>query len=195
MTLLGRDFVEVDALVTDRYLDSLLAGADEPMAGPAAAAHGWGTLAGLFAGGRQADSDQLDRGVRLASERLTRDLPRFHPSFRFEERLAVRLAEAAAAMRMPVAAGGEHETALIPFPMPDPYDPSEGSDRGPGDAWADALSRPLLVGGAVVASALSLAGAAWVAWHRSRVRVNPMARATRAAHANRAAHAMRSRPV
>ncbi len=201
MTILGRDVVEVDALVTDRYLDSLLAGADGSMAGvDVVAARGWGTLAGLFAGGRTADRDRLDRGVRLASERLTRDLPRFHPSFRFEERLAVRLAEAAAAMRLP-ASGADNETTLIPFPMPEPYDPSGHADPEPGEDWADSLSRPLLVGGAVVASALSLAGAAWVAWHRSRVRVNPMARATRAvratraAHANRAAHAMRSRPV
>lgn len=194
MTLLGRDLVEVDALVTDRYLDSLLAGADEPLVGLPAAARGWGTLAGLLAGGRTADRERLDRGVRLASERLTRDLPRFHPSFRFEERLAVRLAEAAAAMRLP-AAGADRETTLIPFPMPEPYDPSGHVDPEPGEAWADSLSRPLLVGGAVVASALSLAGAAWVAWRRSRVRVNPMVRAIRALRATRAAHAMRGRPV
>ena len=193
MTLLGRDVLDVDALVTDRYLDSLLAGADGPLAHPSAVS-GWAKLGGLFAASRQIDPNRLDRGVRLASERLTRDLPRFHPSFRFEERLAVRLAEAAAVMRLP-ATGADNETTLIPFPMPEPYDPSYHADPEPGEYWADSLPRPLLVGGAVVASALSLAGAAWVAWHRSRVRVNPMVRATRVAHANRAAHAMRRRPV
>ena len=40
---------------------------------------------------------------------------------------------------------------------------------------------PLLIGGAVAASALSLAGA-WLAWRR---RTSPMARAIRAAHSMR----------
>ena len=86
----AREAIEVEALVTDLYLESLLssrgAGTVE------AAAFGW------------ADGD-LDRGVRLASLRLRRDLPRFHPSFRFEERLALRLAEASAAVRLARAAG------------------------------------------------------------------------------------------
>jgi hypothetical protein len=49
---------------------------------------------------------------------------------------------------------------------------------GDGD---DRDSRPLLIGGAVAASALSLAGA-WLAWRR---RTSPMTRAARAAHAFR----------
>ena len=84
----GRDSHEVDALVTDRYLDAILAaharGADHGPAGAPPAAP-----------------------VRLAADRLARDLPRLHPSFRFEEALAARLAEAAARMGLPVAAGGE----------------------------------------------------------------------------------------
>ena len=84
----GRDSHEVDALVTDRYLDAILAaharGADHGPAGAPPAAQ-----------------------VRLAADRLARDLPRLHPSFRFEEALAARLAEAAARMGLPVAAGGE----------------------------------------------------------------------------------------
>ena len=39
---------------------------------------------------------------------------RVHPSFRFEERLARRLAEAAAGMRLAAAAGGEG--TILPFP-------------------------------------------------------------------------------
>jgi hypothetical protein len=189
MSLLGRDVVEVDALVTDRYLDALLAS---------------GELASLPGGRREAGPGggrrglNLDTAVRLASARLTRDLPRFHPSFRFEERLAVRLAEAAAAMRLPSAGGAEGSVAVLPtspFAPADDFDPLAGRsdsdpDRGPEGADIAAVPRPLLIGGAVAASALSLAGAAWVAWRRSRVPgSSPMARAARAAHA------MRGRPA
>ncbi|HEX9550518.1 MAG TPA: hypothetical protein VF971_05455, partial [Candidatus Limnocylindrales bacterium] len=84
MTILGRDVAEVEALVTDRYLDSLLA------AGEMGATPGPGPSPGLRGRRPRADELALDDAVRLASARLTRDLPRFHPSFRFEERLAVR---------------------------------------------------------------------------------------------------------
>lgn len=166
--MFGREVTDVDALVTDRYLDSLLAAREAA-----------------------APADRLDGAVRLASERLTRDLPRFHPSFRFEERLAVRLAQAAAAMHLPAAAGAEGAIAAIPVALPrrpDAWDPLAvpGDDV---DATRGGVPRPLLIGGAVAASALSLAGAAWVAWRRSRPGGSPMARAARAAHA------MRSRPV
>ena len=192
MTVFGRDVVEVDALVTDRYLDSLLAAPDlasfttgrSGRLGAAAASAMRDSLAAATNAGAR-----LDRGVRLASERLTRDLPRFHPSFRFEERLAVRLAEAAAAMRLPAAAGAEGSVSVVPFPAPElPPDfdplaaPAENPDLVP-------FPRPLLIGGAMAASALSLAGAAWVAWRRSRSGSTPMARAVRAAHA------LRGRPV
>ena len=195
MNLIGRDVVEIDALVTDRYLDSLLAAGeltvlqqDEPA--PRSRRRAW-FLAGLRRG---TDSERLDRGVRLASERLNRDLPRFHPSFRFEERLAVRLAEAAASMHLPLAAGGETTSRTTPFPSTarlagDPREVIGGREpSGPGP-------RPLLIGGAVAASALSLAGAAWVAWRRSRPSGSPMARAAKAAHAlrGRSPHAMRGR--
>lgn len=198
MTLLGRDVMEVDALVTDRYLDSLLAaGEQRPALGDPPTAEPrrrpW-FLSGMRRG---VDPDLLDQGVRLASERLTRDLPRFHPSFRFEERLAVRLAEAAASMRLAVAAGGEG--ALRPTPIPQPI---RGLDVDPLDDFGDMAAvgsgpRPLLFGGAVAASALSLAGAAWIAWRRSRPSASPMARAARAAHASngRSTSSMRGRPA
>ena len=51
--------------------------------------------------------------MRLAADRLARDLQRLHPSFRFEEALAARLAEVAARMRLPAAAGGEGQ--VVPF--------------------------------------------------------------------------------
>ncbi len=158
MSLLRRDVGEVEALITDRYLDSLLAvrptdGA--PLDDP-----------GLTVGA----------AVRAVSRRLANDLPRFHPSFRFEERLALRLAEVAASMRLPVAAGGEGQP--VPLRRVEPASPDPLRPAGEGEPGERGDPRPLLIGGAVAASALSLAGA-WLAWRR---RTSPMARAARAAH-------------
>ncbi len=185
-----RDTNDVEALVTDRYLESLLATRGDATAG--AAAFGW-------------EGGDLDRGVRLASLRLRRDLPRFHPSFRFEERLALRLAEAAAAMYVARAVGSEG----VPVPIgrgrvtdladlvdvsaladPDgPAAPSPAASRGDDDGGAEGAlrrhARPILIGGAVASAAISIAGAAIVAWRRSHHPVSPMARAARAAHALR----------
>jgi hypothetical protein len=156
-----RDGGEIEALITDRYLDSLLAIQPAPM----------------MVGGPLEPDDSLSAAVRAVSRRLATDLPRFHPSFRFEERLALRLAEVAASMRLPVAAGAEG--AVVPFREPQPgLRPMRQVGDGDGD---DRDSRPLLIGGAVAASALSLAGA-WLAWRR---RTSPMARAVRAAHSMR----------
>lgn len=178
MSLPGRDAAAIEALVTDRYLDALLALGDG-----GAASDGF---VGPFSDGRR--RTPLDRAVRLASDRLARDLPRFHPSFRFEERLAVRLAEAAAAMRAPAAVGAEGTVVALPIsrrpgPGHDPAALAALLDDEP-DGLAR-IPRPLLVGGAVAASAISIAGAAWMAWRRSRA-ATPMGRAARAAHALRA---------
>ena len=83
----GRDGHEVDALVTDRYLDALLA------------AHARGA-------DRGPSPSTPDDPVRRAADRLARDLPRLHPSFLFEEALAGRLAAVAARMGASAAAGG-----------------------------------------------------------------------------------------
>jgi hypothetical protein len=167
VTVLGRDAGEIEALVTDRYLDALLAGDPE-----------------LTRLGASEPSDRgrtrLDVAVRAASRRLAGDLPRFHPSFRFEERLAIRLAEAAAQMRLPLAAGSEADVARIPVAPPAGFDPLA---TFPDDDVADPAARPFIVRGAVAASAISLAGAAWFAW-RHRPSGSPMARAARAAHAH-----------
>jgi hypothetical protein len=162
VTVHRRDVGEVEALITDRYLDSLLAVQPASVFGPLG------------------DPDlPVGAAVRAVSQRLANDLPRFHPSFRFEERLALRLAEVAASMRLPVAAGGEGQVVAIrriPPAAPDPL-----IVLGDGDLDGRPDNRPLLLGGAVAASALSLAGA-WLAWRR---RTSPMARAIRAAHAMR----------
>lgn len=165
----GGDPSEVQALITDRYLDSLLTLAPE-------------------APGKGAPIDDpdmsLSAAVRAISRRLTTDLPRFHPSFRFEERLALRLAELAASMRMPLAAGGEAQASISQIPLApaaDPWARPEPLATAPHADDADRDNRPLLIGSAVAASAISLAGA-WLAWRR---RTSPMARAIRAAHAFR----------
>ena len=161
----GRDAREVDALVTDRYLDALLA------------AHARGTDRAPAA----ADPDDRVRG---AADRLARDLPRLHPSFRFEEALAARLAEVAARMGMPVAAGAEG--ALIPMrgrSGPGALDaPFAGEDdlNDPAEDGRLALNRPLLIGGALTSAAISIAGAAYVAWRRNRPPTSAMVRAARA---------------
>ncbi len=151
--------LEADALVTDRYLESILAaherGADDAPADPA-----------------------VDPRVRLAVRRLSADLVRVHPSFRFEERLAARLAETAARMRLQ-AAGGENVVVPVPFGSIRPAaipDATLGSREAghPGNV----VPRPVLIG--VTSAAISLAGAAYVAWRRGRVPLSPMARAVRA---------------
>ena len=58
---------EIEAFVVDRYLETLLA--REP-----------------------GDARDVAADVRSTADRLVRDLPRFHPSFRFVDDLAARLA-------------------------------------------------------------------------------------------------------
>lgn len=174
MTLLDRDASTADALLTDLYLDAVLA-ARSPDGDP-------GSPSRAGSSGPDSAAGLLDPAVRLASERLRRDLVRVHPSFRFEERLATRLAEAAIGLRMPAAVGAEGR--VVPFRGPGfvPTGPRTGPvDRDP-DVSSDErheLARPLLIGGALTSAALSLAGAALVAWRRSRPG-SPMARAARA---------------
>jgi hypothetical protein len=139
----GRDAADVDALVTDRYLDSLLA------------AHAHGTDHGPSA---EIPPDPL----RSVADHLARDLPRYHPSFRFEEALAERLASVAAAIR---SRSGD-QRSIVRFP----FSPAVASDEGndPARRSRTSLDRPWIVGGALTSAALSLAGAVYVAWRRGR---------------------------
>jgi hypothetical protein len=78
-------------------------------------------------------------------------------------------------MRLPAAAGAEG--LVIPLPIGDPL-----MDLPEGDV-ADAPGygrRPLFIGGAITSAALSLAGAAYVAWRLNRPVAGPMVRAARA---------------
>jgi hypothetical protein len=166
----GRDGHDVDALVTDRYLEALLT------------AHARGA-------DHSPSPATPDDPIRRAADRLASDLPRFHPSFRFEEALAARLAEAAARMRGPAGLDGGSDT-LMPFPAfgaaGTPGTPATVEPFGPGpDAWPD-RRRPLLIGGALTSAAISLAGAVYVAWRLNRPAAGPMARAARAVARSRA---------
>jgi hypothetical protein len=159
----SREHEDVDALVTDRYLDAILA------------AHARGADVGPLAVGDLPAPD-----LRRIVGRLARHLPRLHPSFRFEEALAAKLAEAAARMRLPMAAGGEGSGAeVVGLTATAPYLADDEGDLVRDDA-RPTIGRDLLIGGALTSAALSIAGAAYVAWRIRHPQSSPMARAVRA---------------
>jgi hypothetical protein len=163
------DRAMADAVLTDLYLDALLAARERHATDAPTAA-------------------DLDPAVRAVAARLAADLDRVHPSFRFEERLAARLAEAAARLRLAMAAGAEASSAPSGRgdPTGSPLDQADEIGAWPveADPVGDSDSRvrrPLLIGGALTSAALSIAGAAaYVAWRRARPGLTPMARAVRA---------------
>jgi len=107
------------------------------------------------------DDDSLVATARL----LRRALPRLHPSFSFEEHLAARLA---AARRMDVAPASAAMAAPAPIRPDIEIEPPVDTV----DAAASERRRRNLVAGGAIASGVSLAlpiaGAAIVAWRRSR---------------------------
>lgn len=145
---------ENEAFVVDGYLESLLSRTP-------------------------ADATDLAPELREAAAALAAGLPRYHPSFRFEESLAQRLAEAAAAMGPAAEPVAGAASAVTPFPRASITD-------GALDGRAGAF-RPAVIGGVLTSAALSLAGAAYVAWRRGRPAADPMARAIRAAARRRTA--------
>jgi hypothetical protein len=140
----GRDG-DIEAFVMDRYLESLLA--REPI-----------------------EPDGVPPDLARTARRLAETLPRYHPSFRFEEALAAKLAAVAGRIQ-----GGEVVIlSRVPGGDPVPVERSFGA-------------RPVVIGGVLTSAALSLAGAAFVAWRLSRP---PAARSSRALRA-----VIRARPV
>ena len=128
---------EIEAFVVDRYLESLLR--------------------------RDPDSEgDIPADVRSTADRLVSGLPRFHPSFRFEEDLAARLQSAASG----------RVGSLIEFPLTRSRDAFAAVD--------ERAVRPVVIGGVLTSAALSLAGAAYVAWRRGRPPTSAMTRAVRA---------------
>lgn len=128
---------DIEALIVDRYLESLLAR-------------------------RPTDPSGVAADLRATAQRLTAELPRHHPSFRFEEALAARLA----AVANRIEAG---EVVDLSMPRAD----HERADHA-------GLTRPVVIGGVITSAALSIAGAAFVAWRRSHPPLAPMSRAVRA---------------
>lgn len=185
MTPFTREAIEVEALRTDRYLEALLAqrdGASFP--GVDARATGLPTVRGSGRPGFGGPApERVDPALLAAIGSLDRALVRVHPSFRFEERLARRLAEVADAMRVSAAAGAEGADVPVVLPFDTGQDPADPGLTAPWTALP-AVPRPLLIGAA--SAALSLAGAAIVAWRFGRPG-DPMARAARTAHQLRAA--------
>ncbi len=122
---------EIEALVVDRYLESLLARAPR-------------------------DPSDIPADLRATADLLVNGLPRYHPSFRFVETLAARLAS---------IAGGEGAPGdVIAFPEPGRTDDVVLDVRSPGQV------RPVVIGGVLTSAAISIAGAAaWVAWRRGRL--------------------------
>lgn len=129
---------DIEALIVDRYLESLLAR-------------------------RPADPSGVAVDLRATAQRLAAELPRHHPSFRFEEALAARLAAVARRIE-----AGE----VVDLPL----------SRAAGDRADErgSLARPVVIGGVITSAALSIAGAAIVAWRRSHPPLAPMSRAVRA---------------
>lgn len=173
-----RDAAAVEALLADRYLEALLAAGDRR------------------ATDVPVDAD-LDAGIREAVRALRTALVRVHPSFRFEERLAGRLAAMASATTPAASAGSGSEPGLVPFAPPPPalaaLDPdlaaiAAGTLDPAADVESDprlAIPRPVLVGGAVASAALSVMGLALVVLRAVRATPDPMARAARAVRRRR----------
>jgi len=132
-----------DVLAVDRYLDTLLAAADERRPGDRP---------------DRADEPPVDPALAATAARLRRDLVRIHPSFRFEERLAARLAAAVAGRR--AAAGAEG--MLLPFRGGRSLACAPGGEAND-DALLDAIAAVVMGGtllrggiGSVVGSALGV---------------------------------------
>ena len=129
---------EIEAFVVDRYLDSLISRAPQ-------------------------DAPDIPADLRVTADRLARGLPRYHPSFRFEEELAARLAA--------VATGRAGDLIDFPFRRPRGADAPEARSG---------QVHPVVIRGVLTSAAISLAGAAWVAWRRGHPTGDPMTRAFRA---------------
>jgi hypothetical protein len=128
---------EIEAFVVDRYLESLLS--REPL-----------------------DERDIPADLLATARQLASGVRRYHPSFRFEEDLAAKLATMAS----------ERTGRLIEFPVAATRALAAGDERA-------ATVRPVVIGG-VTSAALAIAGAAYVAWRRGRPPAHAMTRAVRA---------------
>ncbi len=131
--------------------------------------HGPGTV-GWHAGLTESlpdDLDLRDPDLEHVARVLSDHLVRFHPSFRFEERLAARL-RMEGARRSRGAGGSGHVPAVLPTPAGIVADAGGvAADGGSCAGGGGRLPVPVIVGGAI-ASGVSIAGVAVVArrWMR-----------------------------
>jgi hypothetical protein len=105
------------------------------------------------------DPADMPAELRATADALAA-LPRYHPSFRFVEAVAAHLAAA--------ASGRDTAADILQLPIARPAVDARGQVR------------PVVIGGVLTSAAISLAGAAYVAWRRGRPPVDPMSRAVRA---------------
>jgi hypothetical protein len=111
------------------------------------------------------DLTDIPSDLSSTAEVLATGLPRYHPSFRFVEALSTKLAATAAGRE----AG--RTGAVIDLPVPDRSASIVEIRSG--------QVHPAVIGGVLTSAAISIAGAAYVAWRRGRPPVDPMTRAVR----------------
>ena len=109
------------------------------------------------------DATDIPADLRRTADALASVLPRYHPSFRFVEALSARLAIA--------ATGRDGPGDLLDFPA---------TRALPVVDIRAGQVRPVVIGGVLTSAAISIAGAAFVAWRRGRPPGDPVGRAVRA---------------
>lgn len=99
------------------------------------------------------DLADIPADLSSTAEVLAGGLPRYHPSFRFVEALSARLAAVAAGR------GDDAPAEIVDLRMT------------PAPAVVEIRSgqvHPVVIGGVLTSAAISIAGAAYVAWRRGR---------------------------
>lgn len=100
------------------------------------------------------DLTDIRADLSSTAEVLTAALPRYHPSFRFVEALSARLAA--------VAAGRGEDAAAEVVDLPVTTRTASVVEIRSGQV------HPVVIGGVLTSAAISIAGAAYVAWRRGR---------------------------
>ena len=155
------DALRVDALRTDAYVESLIAGTSTAPA----ALEGRAPCVPDRTTTDQADPDGVDREIAAVARLLHATATRPHPSFRFEDRVAARLAAVARGASSAAVVGAG---AIVAFPGAAAL-PADGSHVA-GHAARAVVPIAGIASAAVASAALSIGAAAVVAWRRARPR-------------------------
>ncbi|MCU0504582.1 MAG: hypothetical protein MUE82_02215 [Chloroflexi bacterium] len=148
------DLLRVDALRTDAYVEALIAGTG----GTGAGAEPGRRASQPTAEERPAATIEVDPEIAEAARLLHATAWRPHPSFRFEERVAARLAAAA---RGRLSAEDAAAGTIVAFPA---AAAAVVPAMRPGAPLAG------IVSAAIASAALSIGAAAVLAWRRGRPR-------------------------